>query len=186
MKKFVMALLVLTLPLASSAEIYVEGGVRSGGDKLSSTNGSICFDPYCPRDNRIGDGAHLAVGYRYFFGEDDTQDFSLALGYLWDSRFEEKTSAKILEATFTQHQGLHRLGIGLAYHIDPMYEEEISDSNTVRLDFDDALGIVFKYAYLIRQPDWLLGIRYTVMDYQTGSEEVDANSLGIYASKSFR
>ena len=104
---------------------------------------------------------------------------------MWGSSFEEKTSAKILEATYTRHRGLHRFGIGLAAHLDPTYEEEIDDFNTVRLDFDDALGVVFKYGYLIRQPDWLLGIRYTDMDYQTGSEEVDASSWGIFVSKSF-
>lgn len=128
----------------------------------------------------------MAVGYRYFFEEDNTQDLSLSLGCLWESNFEEKTSAKILEGTYTQHHELHRLGIGLAYHFGPRYEEEISDFTTIRLDFDDALGVVFKYGYLIRQPNWLLGIRYTIIDYETGGEYVDASSLGIYVLKSFR
>ena len=140
----------------------------------------------CPRGFRIGSGLHLAVGFRSLIGDNKSETLSLALGYLWESRFEEETSATTLESIYTQHYGLHRVGIGLSYHLDPKYEEEISDSNKVQLDFDDALGIVFKYGYLIRQPDWQLGVRYSIMDYKIDSEDVDASSLGVYVSKSFQ
>lgn len=48
------------------------------------------------------------------------------------------------------------------------------------------LGLYFKYGYLIKQTDWHVGVRYTIMDYKIGSVEVDASSFGIYGSKSFQ
>jgi len=190
MKKFVLAFLLVCFPVASNAEIFIEGDARAGSDKLSSKEVN-CVDLYfqerdCPRGYRIGGGLHLAVGFRSFIGDNKSETLSLALGYLWESSFEEETSATTLETIYTQHYDLHRLGFGLSYHLDPRYEEEISDSNKVKLEFDDALGIVFKYGYIIRQPDWQLGVRYTIMDYKIDSEDVDASSLGIYVSKSFQ
>jgi hypothetical protein len=167
--------------------IFIEGGARVGGDELSSDE-AICidlFDRGCP-GSRIGGGAHLAVGFRYFVGENKSESLSLALGYLWDNSFDEKVSSTTLETIYSHHDGLHRVGIGLSYHLDPRYEEEISDSKKIQLDFDDAFGIVFKYGYLIRQTDWHVGVRYTIMDYKIGSVEVDASSFGIYGSKSFQ
>jgi hypothetical protein len=105
---------------------------------------------------------------------------------LWEGNFDEKTSAKTLEAIYTKHYGFHRAGIGISYHLDPKYEEEITDTNKIQLDFDDAFGIVFKYGYLIKQTDWHVGVRYTIMDYKIGSVEVDASSIGIYGSRSFQ
>lgn len=191
MKKFVLVFLLVSFPAASNTEIFIEGGARVGSDELSSKE-VICVDFFvfenknCPNDYRAGGGAHLAVGYRYFVGDNKSESLSLALGYLWDGRFDEKASAMTLETIYTQHYGLHRVGIGLSCHLDPRYEDEISDSKKIQLDFDDALGIVIKYGYLVRQPDWHIGVRYTIMDYKIGSVEVDANSFGIYGSKSFQ
>jgi hypothetical protein len=191
MKKFVLVFLLVSFPAVSNAEIFIEGGARVGGDELSSKE-VICVDFFvfgnenCPSDYRAGSGAHLAVCFRYFIGDNKSESLSLALGYLWNHYSDEKASATTLETIYTHHVGLHRVGIGLSYHLDPKYEEEISDSNEIQLDFDDALGIVIKYGYLIRQPDWHIGVRYTIMDYKIGSVEVDASSFGIYGSKNFQ
>ncbi len=180
--------LLVSFPAASNAEIFIEGGARVGGDKISSQEEPACSlgGPGCSENSRVGGGAHLAVGYRYFIGDIKSESLSLALGYLWDGSFDEKGSAKTLEAIYTKHYGIHQTGIGISYHLDPKYEEEITDTKEIQLDFDDAFGIVFKYGYIIKQTDWHVGVRYTIMDYKIGSVEVDASSFGFYGSKSFQ
>ena len=169
--------------------MFIEGGFRMGSEKVRISEQN-CVDIFfqeadCPRGFRIGEGVHLAIGFNYFIGDSNSQALSLAAGYLKGGDFEEKSSATTLEVLYTQYNDLHRWGIGLSYHIDPEYEEEISSSKTRKLKFDDALGIVIKYGYLIRSPDWELGFRLTLMDYKLASEDYNANSLGIFASKSF-
>ncbi len=169
--------------------IYIEGGFQFGGDKLSGQKEPSCIPPGCATNLRLGSGGHVAVGFQNFIGDNKSESLSLALGYLWEAgtgNFDEKASAVTLEAIYAQHHDLHRLGIGLSYHHDPRYEEEISDLKKIKLDFDDSLGVVFKYGYFFRQADWHLGASYTIMDYKIGSEDVDASGLGVFVSKSFQ
>lgn len=174
--------------------LFIEGGFRMGTEKVRISEQN-CVDIFfqatdCPRGFRIGEGAHLAIGFNYFIGDNRSKSLSIAAGFLEGGGTDESSSAKTLEIVFTQYYGLHRLGIGLSYHVDPDYEEEIDagygdTADNRQLNFDDALGIVFKYGYLVRSPDWELGCRFTLMDYELASEDYNASSLGIFASKSF-
>ncbi len=178
----------------SKNAIFIEGGARMGSEKVRISEQN-CVDIFfqatdCPRGFRIGEGGHLAIGFNYFIGDNRSKSLSMAAGFLKGGGIDESSSAKTLEIVFTQYYELYRLGVGLSYHVDPEYEEEIDagygdTADNIQLNFDDALGIVFKLGYLIRSPDWELGLRYTLMDYELANEDYNANSLGIFVSKSF-
>lgn len=165
--------------------IYIEGGVGMGSEKLNPKH-SQCIPPGCDTGLALGEGLHLAVGFQNFIGDNKSKSLSLALGYLTSASTDEKASAVTLEAMYAQHHGLHRLGFGLSYHLNPKYEIEIDDSRTSQVDFDDSLGIVFKWQYLFKQPNWHLGVGYTIMDYKKDGRDFDASRLEVYASKSYQ
>jgi hypothetical protein len=113
MQILILVFLLASFTTASNAEILIEGGARAGSNKLSSEK-VTCLDIFfqvtsCPRGFRIGGGGHLAVGFHSFIGDNKSESLSLALGYLWESSFEEKASATTLEAVYTQHYDLQRL-----------------------------------------------------------------------------
>lgn len=77
-----------------------------------------------------------------------------------------------------------RFGLGLAYYLNPKYEECYDGGGCFTFNFDDALGVVFEMRH--QATDILFwGARYTSVDYDIGSDSVDASNLRIHFGMMF-
>jgi len=180
------ALAILVILLVSSmvygttrAEVYAELGFESGGDTLAN----VSHD-----ELSAGGGFKLALGLQKYIGGFDDVGLIFSLGYLFDqiaaSNGEVESHAFVAEAIYFREFGPHRLGIGGSYHMNPRYREDVDGYAPLRIDFDNALGLVGRYGYVLEKTVEL-GIRYTLIDYKADGNSLDADSLGFYISSIF-
>ncbi len=78
----------------------------------------------------------------------------------------------------------HRFGIGASYHIGPTYKDDIVGLAPLKIDFDDALGLILQYSYAVSS-GFQIGARFTQMDYEANGASLDASSFGIILSNGF-
>lgn len=178
MNKFIVTVILFTLVSTAQARSYFEVGIESGGETL------IESDDYFLS---AGGGFKFALGIQNEVG-DYGDSLSLALGYLGDSLDAENGSAEInaltFDAIYSIPIGNHRFGAGASYHIGPTYEEDLVGFSPVKIDFDDALGLVLQYGYKYSN-GFQIVVRLTNMDYEVGALSLDASSLGIFLSNGF-
>lgn len=180
MKHYITAVMLFLLPALGQAELYFELALEGGGETLARTTSGF--------ELTAGGGVKFAGGVKNRFGEDNNSTLSLALGYLTDSINASNGEGDLDSFTFDAIYGrmfeAHRLGVGLSYHIGPEYSDRVDGFGSSRIDFDDALGIIFQYGYALT-PGFQLGARYTIMDYKTNAVSIDADSFGIYLATGF-
>ncbi len=161
------------------AEIYMELGFEGGGDRLIGTTSGY--------DLNVGGGVKFAGGVQNQVGENGST-LSLLLGYIFDDIDAINGTAEIntitFEAVYSIQRDHHRFGIGASYHIGPTYEENIVGFPPLKIDFDDALGIILQYSYAL-SPGFQIGARLTEMDYEANSFSLDASSFGLFLSYGF-
>lgn len=181
---------LLTILLALSpgpvkAGFYFELGFENGGDTLASVSGSDSFLGDYERDLDIGGGGKLAIGIHNILGENKDRSLSFALGYLSDSIDASNGDADYdtvtFDAIYVFHFEAHGFGLGASYHIGPEYKDKTDGQPSIKLEFDDALGLVMQYSYAV-SPVFHVGLRYTEMDYEINDVELDASSFGIFMS----
>jgi hypothetical protein len=177
------------IPGISTAGFYFELGLESGGDTLISAESH--FDYYGSHDYEqdldVGGGGKLSIGIHNTFGENDDRSLSLALGYLQDSIDASNGDADYDTVTFDTIYGFHfdshRLGAGISYHIGPEYKADVDGFPSVRVEFDDALGLIIQYSYAFNSGIHM-GLRLTEMDYEVNDVTIDAGSVGIFIAYS--
>jgi hypothetical protein len=164
----------------AQADLYLELGVEGGGDTLIGTTSG--------EDISAGGGVKFAGGFQTRLGEDDSHSIRLVLGYLTDSVDAYNGSADISTVTFDAlylfNSGPHSFGVGPTYHINPEYSDHIDGYAPLKIEFDNALGIMFQYGYKVL-PNFEIGARVTNIDYTVNSVTLDAGSFGIYISNGF-
>lgn len=184
-KVFATALTISFVLSAGSvkAGFYFELDFENGGDTLATVSVSDSFFGDYERDLDIGGGNKLAVGIHNILGENKDRSLSLALGYLSDSIDASNGDADYDTVTFDAIYGFHfeahEFGLGASYHIGPEYKDKIDGQPRIKLEFDDALGLVMQYSYAV-SPVFHVGLRYTEMDYEINDVELDASSFGIF------
>ena len=118
-------------------------------------------------------------------GDSGDHAVSFSVGYIWDDQDGANGKAefdvKTLEAVYSRRFDRHRLGIGISHHVDPVYADSLEGAPPNRFDFDDATGLVLEYTFeVISGVPFHFGLRFTEMDYEVGSERLDASGLGIF------
>lgn len=178
----VLLTVLLLVPLAfgsARAGLYLEVDYELGGDTLASTE---------LEDLDAGGGYRLAIGLQTFIGGFEDVGLIFSIGYLFDwisaSNGDAEIDAFVAEFIYFRDFGPHRLGVGGSYHMNPQYEDDVDGFPRTRIDFDDALGLVGRYGYVIEK-SIEFGVRYTLMDYEANGVSIDADSLGFYVSAAF-
>jgi hypothetical protein len=179
MNKFIVTVILLALASTAQADLYLELGYEGGGDTLISTTAG--------EDINAGGGINYVIGVQNKVGENG-KSLSLALGYMIQSMDASNGTAEIstltFDAIYSIPKGVHRFGIGASYHIDPTYKDNIAGLSPLKIDFDDALGLVLQYSYAY-SPQFQIGARITEMDYEVNGLSLDAGSFGIFLSNGF-
>jgi hypothetical protein len=162
---------------AAAANLFFEGGVHVGGDKLATATTSSGPD----QNLRAGQLLSMAVGMQTMLAE--SLQGRVSVGFKFD-----RITASNGDATFTRvpieallmHQsGNFMLGGGIAYHLSPKYKFNVTPSYTV--DFDNAMGLVLGFDYNSKgrfEHDWYVGGRVTLIDYKVSGASVSGNSIG--------
>ncbi len=181
-RKIIQVLIVLGLSgnsLPAAAEIYTEVGFELGGDTLARTS---------LEDLDAGGGFKFALGWQQFIGGFEDVGFIFSLGYLFDyvtaSNGEAESDAFVLELVYFRDFGPHRIGIGGSYHLNPDYEDDIDGFAPLKINFDDATGVLARYSYRFAE-SVEIGVRYTVMDYEFNGQSIDAGGFGFFLSGTF-
>jgi len=161
---------------ASNIQPVVVAGLYFGGDNLVETN----------RDDLEAGGLfHFGGGFSIQSPDSDVS-YQLTLGYKFDSvdfdipKGDSSISSLPLEfSAYHKLSGPHRIGAGVAYHINPEYELCFSGSGCNTAKFDNALGFSIEYGYDIsNQMFW--GVKYTSIDYDSDRlRTIDASNLGF-------
>ena len=71
------------------------------------------------------------------------------------------------------------IDLGVSWHLNPEFESDIDGFSSVRIRFDDALGMILQYRYQL-YPGFQPGLRLTEMEYEGGSITDDASSIGLF------
>lgn len=88
-----------------------------------------------------------------------------------------------LEAVTFYQLPQFRFGGGLTYHLNPTLEGDGVVSN-INMDFDNALGFVLQADYRLDEAI-AFGLRYTVIEYESGGRTYDASGPGLSFSAVF-
>lgn len=178
MTKLIVSAILLTLASTVQAKPYFELSIEGGGETLISSSDYFLS---------AGGGFKFALGVQNEVGEYG-ESLSLSLGYLFDDMEASNGTAEIstltLDAIYSIQMDNHRFGAGGSYHIGPTYKDEIAGFSPLKIDFDNALGLVLQYSYTIR-PGFQIGVRITEMDYEVNNLSLDASSFGIFLSNGF-
>lgn len=187
MREIAVVFLFLLTPSISYGDFYFETGLEGGGESLARIEWTEGYHYYLPdsQNLRLGGDVSFAIGYQLKPGESGEHSVSIALGYIWDKLDGDNGEAEFdvttLEAIYSRHFDRHRLGIGVSYHADPSYEDDIEGSPPNKIDFEDATGLVLRYTYdAFEAGGFHVGLRFTEMDYEADSESFDASSWGIF------
>ena len=178
MIKFLFPLFFL-LSSNAYAELYFELDLEGGGDTLiGSTAG---------QNINVGGGIKFALGVQNVIGENG-ESLSLSLGYLFDNLDAFNGTAEIdvitFDAIYSIQSERHRFGIGGSYHLGPTYEDDVFGFLPLKVDFDDAFGLILQYSYSLYS-GFQIGARFTIMDYKVSGLTLDAGSFGIFFSNGF-
>lgn len=164
MKKFIF-ILCLFLCAGSAWAVNIDKkknlvgmGVSYGGDNFGSAGAdelnagediSLYYGRVLLNDNPLA--IQASIGFKF-----DTVDASN--GEVWFTRYP----AELL--TFYSFDS-YRLGAGVSYHMDPVYDQKLDTSNN-HVKFDNAVGFVLQFDFL--RHDFLSGgIRYENITYDS-------------------
>ncbi len=160
---------------AGQTKPFIIGGLAFGGETLVSTSGEdldagglLYFGGGVLHEPVNSDLMYqFSVGYKF-----DTVEFSGPNG-------DSTVSVLPLDAVAFLKVDNLRLGVGLAYYLNPKWELCFDGSGCVTANFDDAIGLVLELRH--QWTDILFwGARYTNVDYDIGSASADASNLRIH------
>lgn len=186
--KRILFLFFLLSPAVSVAGLYLEIGYEDGGDTLITAETRVDYefsdyDYEYDKDIDVGGGGKIAIGIHQVLGEEENRSITLSLGYLFDDIDATNGDAEYdtitVDAIYGFHFGAHRLGVGASYHKDPEFEVDLDGFPSQSVEFDDALGLVVQYSYVI-QSRFHIGLRLTEMDYDVNGTTLDAASVGMF------
>jgi len=153
---------------------FFEVGLGLGGDWL----GTVFYSNGTDEDMNAGDGLSLGGGFVHRinsrFGVKYTATYNV-----WSAT---ASNADILKSAFPidiipyYRTGDHKVGLGLSYHFSPKMDWDGFFPND---EFDDAAGITLEYGFR-----WFT-FSYTDIDYEIGTESVDASRVSFKFSTTF-
>ena len=182
MKKSVVTLVLLSclaiFPV--QADFYAEMSLEGGGDDIIGTTSGETIS--------AGGGLKFALGIQNPINDAGSASIRLVLGYLFDSIDAANGDAEIdtltFDAMYIIHSAAHSFGLGATMHLSPEYSDNIAGFAPLKIEFDDAFGVVFQYGYHFI-PGLEIGVRLSDLDYEAGNARIDAGSFGFYISNGF-
>ena len=179
-KKIHLALLLSLFVSTADAAFYFEMALEGGGDELIGTNTSD--------EINAGGGVKFAVGTSNWINAEETSAIRLTVGYMFDnidaSNGDADFETLTFDAVWLTTSGPHAFGIGGTLHMSPEYKDDVDGFAPLKVEFDDAYGVVLQYAYQVT-PGIEFGARLTEIDYEANNAEVDAGGFGLYLSAGF-
>ena len=179
-KQFTLMVLAMLMINIAQADLYIEASGEAGGEELISTNSVDSIS--------AGGGIKFAIGIQNPVNYQGTTALRLSVGYLSDSILADNGEASFSTMTFdamlVNNFWPHSFGVGATLHMSPEYRDDVAGYYPELIQYDDALGIVFQYAFHFT-PGLELGVRYTDLYYTAGTIHQDAGSLGIFISNGF-
>jgi hypothetical protein len=180
LKQLAIIPLMLVFMSPVNADLYLELAIEGGGeDLIGSTTGDVIS---------AGGGIKFAGGIQNPINNDGTASIRLSLGYLFDSIDAFNGNADLdtltFDALYLVHSGPHTFGFGGTMHMDPEYTDNVAGFSPLKIEFDDAFGVVLQYGYHF-VPGLEVGLRLTEIDYESGATSIDAGSFGIFISNGF-
>lgn len=185
MKKLLFLFAFLLLPTMANAGIYFELSAERGGETYASAERTVYYyeEFTTESDVNLGGGLKLALGIENALGENEDAALSFSLGFIrrrldasnGDADFDVVT----FDSIYSWINQKHQFGVGATFHLGPEFKADIDGFTPVRIEFDDALGLILQYRYELT-PGFHIGARLTEMDYKTDGITDDASSIGLF------
>jgi len=168
-----------------NAGIYFELSAERGGETYASAERSVTYIEEFTTDDEVnlGGGLKIALGIENALGENKNKALSFSLGFIrrrldasnGDADFDVVT----FDSIYSWINQKHQFGVGATFHLGPEFKSDIDGFTPVRIEFDDALGLILQYRFELT-PGFHIGVRLTEMDYETDGISDDASSIGLY------
>ncbi len=176
--RLILICFLLAFSSASNAlGLHLEGSLEGGGDNMLTTSGG--------QDLNLGGGMQFSFGLTHEFGRRAGSSMILSLGQLSDSinvsNGNGDYQADVFEGSYLLHAGAHRFGVGIVQHLNPVYNDAVAGFPPTDIVFENSTGAILRYGYQISS-FLQFGVKYTVMEYISGTDDYDAGSIGFYLS----
>jgi len=174
-----------------TSQFMVNFGIQNGGDELIGLFDSGTGEQI--DSSRAGGYARLTLGGDIALGD---SDFSIEVsgGLLRDgltSNVNEDKSVfkrKVVELIPFWNFDRHRLGFGVAAHLEPVWSVNPDAGPSMTVDFKDTVGAVLQYDIRYDQ-NISVGARYTYITYEedvaADAAEFDGNAIGVHVTYAF-
>ncbi len=127
--------------------------VEEGGETYATAEGTASYSGYNftrQSDVNLGGGLKLALGVENIIGESEDEDTAKVLSYsigfirrrLDASNGDASFDVFTVDAIFNWLSRNHQVGVGASLHLSPEFESEIDGFSPVKIEFDDALGLI--------------------------------------------
>lgn len=192
MKKTIFSLMLILFTHQVNAienHLLLGLGLDFGGNKIAEaffTNGDNV-------DIRSHEGIALAGGIYSLFT--DNLGLQATVGYKSDSANAKNGDISFkripMELLAMYQVENHRIGGGLAYHMNTEYECKADSICDVSIEYDNALGAVISYDYSIKASEtkgtYLIGAKYSNMTYNPvkSGKSLNGSGIGIFLGMYF-
>jgi hypothetical protein len=171
-----------------SIEWIVGAGYELGGEEL----GQVTYSDGSSAPVNANNGIMLNFGGIFPNGEDSDLSTQVSLGYktggprIWSS--DVNWSAIPLEIIEHYRISRVRLGLGIAYHINPQLKVNLPSSSFVS-KYNNALGFILQFSWAPVREDYSVDLRYTSIRFQqsdvASAPAVNGSVAGIFANYRF-
>lgn len=161
-----------------SSELIFHSALAYGGRTIQSVDFSTLA--YNQTEHlRSGSGYQLGLGTRLNFAS-SAVSLNLSAAFFINNLSDSDaiTLTRYPIETSVQYGGnQHSAAIGLSYHLNPVYRQNINGRVT-RYALENAMGPMVEYRY--KPIEWVeVGLKYTDMDYRYSGIDIQANSTAL-------
>ena len=177
---------------------FVNLGVQNGGDEMWALVDSESGDQV--DSSRAGGYVRLTLGGEIAIG-DTPFSVQIGAGLLRDGLTSNVDindpgagksvfKRKVIELIPFWNFDRHRVGVGVAAHLEPTFYANPEGPGSFKEEFDDAVGAILQYDIRYDQ-DISVGARYTYINYESDDitllqkDEYSGRSVGIHLTYAF-
>ena len=177
---------------------FVNLGIQNGGDEMWALVDSESGDQV--DSSRAGGYVRLTLGGEIAVG-DTPFSVQIGAGLLRDGLTSNVDindpgagksvfKRKVIELIPFWNFDRHRVGVGVAAHLEPTFHANPEGPGSFKEEFDDAVGAVFQYDIRYDQ-DISVGARYTYINYESDDltllpkDEYSGRSIGLHFTYAF-
>ena len=188
--KIIFALISSTLLFTSSVayagkqlptKLLLEAGMHGGGDKIENISfvGSGA--------NTLHAGAMISISIGYAFKTSENWELRTVCGIKTDRLNEANNKLEFTRYPFSmmlfKRTKAFSMGLGATYHVNPKFHSQGSLGNGI-ITFNYGRGLMAEIDVDFSE-DSYLGVQATAINYYTGSQSVNGNSVGIVIGTRF-